>query len=34
VAKLGILVKAAHEQSYPWDWQAVEDFLQKGLDNV
>jgi hypothetical protein len=29
VAKFGILAKPAHEQSYPWDWQEVEDYLQK-----
>lgn len=27
VADQGILLKPAHEQSYPWDWQAVKDYL-------
>jgi len=29
VAKFGILTPPALEQTYPWDWLAVEDFLQK-----
>ena len=29
VASEGVLAKPAHEQTYPWDWQDVEDFLQK-----
>ena len=34
VAKLGILLRPMLEQGYPWDWEEVEKFLQKRLDNV
>ena len=27
LAQFGILLPPAHEQTYPWDWQEVEDYL-------